>query len=174
MMTLVSACSPSWALPRPTRRPSSFSTRTWRRRRCAANSRPLNRPSSARTRITRVTGCNKTLHVVTVGSYESGIITNCLATSFQVFSPGRVGFGGHSNGSFPDLTAARHILWRAGNDVTTLPLLPKTKASLAGFFSFLFPFLGPVSLPHLSHFIRRQSTDYHAKCTDMRPVQRAR
>ena len=36
MTRQVSACLPSWAQPRPTIRRSSCSTKTWRRRRCAA------------------------------------------------------------------------------------------------------------------------------------------
>ena len=71
--------------------------------------------------------------------------------------------------SFPDMTAARRILGREGNELTTL-LLPITKASSQPYspvFFFLCYFcLGPFhSLTHpcLLHFIRRNLAVYDAR-----------
>ena len=84
-MRLASACSPSWARPRPTRRPSICSTRTWRRRRCAASSRRPRRLTRARTKAGGATGCNKNPELLVLLRLELGEWDSLPVTSSRGF-----------------------------------------------------------------------------------------
>ena len=161
MMRRVSACSPSWALPRPTRRRFSSSTRISKRRRCAASNRLPRRPSRARTKTGGATGCRKRAPKKSAvccnrWSWASGILTNCpdrpsrrLPGLGWIWRP-------LAKGHQPDLTAARrcYSMGERCDDHISL-----TQKSIPPGSSLFFPFSWTGFSPHPTLFIRRRSTD---------------
>lgn len=155
MTRQVSACLPSWARPRPMRRRFSSSTRTSRRRRCAANSRLLKRPSRARTKVGGATGCETNgLCCNCWGCARVGFFTDCPATSSR-----RIGGLGRIwrplvYGTSTRSDCRKALLFDGGT--MRRPHFSNPKKHFAGFFSLLFLFLGPDSLPYPTLFIRRR------------------